>query len=60
MLGRVQSFNQLESGRKRFSRRRLLALGGAAVASIALASGMKPAAAESVLAMHIEEQTSWV
>ena len=60
MLGRVQSFNQLESGRKRFNRRRFLALGGAALASIALASGMKPAAAESVLAMHIEEQTSWV
>ena len=60
MLGQVQSFNHLVSGRKRFSRRRFLAFGGAALASIALASGMKPAAAESVLAMHIEEQTSWV
>lgn len=60
MLGRVQSFNHLISGRERFSRRRFLALGGAALASVALASGMKPAAAESVLAMHIEEQTSWV
>ncbi len=60
MLGRVQSSKIVDSGRGRFSRRHFFALAGAAVAALAFASGVKPAAAESVLAMHIEEQTSWV
>ena len=42
------------------SRRLLLALAGAVAVSSAFATATKPAAAESVLAMHIEEQTSWV
>lgn len=60
MLGRVQSSNVMHYGRGLFSRRHFLALAGVALASLALASGAKPASAESVLAMHIEEQTSWV